>query len=318
MSSSDSPTPDSLRSSRYATFCMLKRRKGSRDDDATPIRIKSDPRLASSTQRVVPSFTITPHGTLTPAPYAFEYPGGQFTSSCISPLSHLSCMRVVRMLALPLPPDVSRAVVEAGSRIKDMLPPDWTTPDVHYSNPAETMHISVFHVGRPEAPCLSVDPDGIADERATLMDLIGGSLDEPLELEIVDLAFSDSGVLVLLMGPCGSNTQALDRVRLSLKDAFPQAPASQAHPLIHTSVWRCFASTPMSHEEADRVQLQLELETKQLRETFPRFHIDRLWYILERYFASVEGERETWSLLDKQVLEGKQEVRVRCGSSDDA
>ncbi|BDA42804.1 hypothetical protein COCOBI_03-6970 [Coccomyxa sp. Obi] len=209
--------------------------------------------------------------------------------------------RAVRLCVLPLEDsaDVVHSAIQVTQAIKALLPAGTQV----YANAPERLHITVFHMSRPDDPrpssmtahdeALTAVPisnrrgptdEEVADELAAMTSIVQHM--PPLEhLEVSSVVLTDTGTLLL----CSIDRRAdITRLRHSLRAAFPGAPKKQAN-IIHTTLLRILS--PVQLPPASRATIQKECDqwTERLRGT--RLSFRKAWYVIETVFSTIEGDQ---------------------------
>ncbi|CAL8467549.1 g7087 [Coccomyxa elongata] len=218
-------------------------------------------------------------------------------STIPSPLTE----RAVRLCVLPLEDaaDVVHSAVQVTQAIKALLPAGTQA----YANAPERLHITVFHMSRPDDPrpssmtahddALTAVPissrrgptdEEVAHELVAMRSIIEHM--PPLEhLEVSSVVLADTGTLLL----CSIDRRAdISRLRQSLRAAFPGAPRKQTN-IIHTTLLRILSPEQLPPASIAAIQNECIQWTERLRGT--RLSIKKAWYIIENVFSTIEGEQ---------------------------
>jgi len=210
----------------------------------------------------------------------------------LQPIPYRSPYRSVRLVLLPIPPSVGDLMLAAGRRILKALPADFRKR--RYDNPVETFHVTVYHFGRPEAPRPLHSQQEVNREKEHAKTVATGYL--PLRLRPVGFTLTPFGALILTYTDAPDGV--VDRLRDAYRSNFPNA-TSTTFGVLHTTLWRSFAAhRPFTQREVRIIASACHKALKSLPTDVlaQGFEVRHLWYVLERWHATIEGEREVWGV----------------------
>lgn len=173
-----------------------------------------------------------------------------------------------------------------------------------FINPAKHYHCTVFHLSRPEEvrtdPFLEyaqAPPDGMP-RRATdqvlqreiqALKRLGEEV-PTLELEVDRVVLAPSGVLLMLFQDVTETTgDAVDRLRDTLRSAFPGAPIRQPKTVIHCTLMRLLTPVQLPRATREHIDAACQSITKELRGL--RVRLPQLEYVYEEEFSTVNGPK---------------------------
>ena len=109
-------------------------------------------------------------------------------------------------------------------------------------------------------------------------------------LVVEGVTFSRSGTLLLLFIEEGG---VVRRLRADLKEAFKGAPEKQPN-ILHASLLRVLSPETLPAESLESINRVCDEWTVKLRGQI--FEPEHLWFVLEREFATVSGEKTRYCL----------------------
>ena len=119
-----------------------------------------------------------------------------------------------------------------------------------------------------------------------------------LLVQVHSIVFAASGTLLLCStDPSGT----LNGIRAKLREAFPGRPTKQTS-IAHTTLLRVLTPQQLPAEASAAIQGICRKYTANLRGT--KISVDRLWYVIEEVFSTIEGPQE-----DCPLQAGLPEVR---------
>lgn len=209
----------------------------------------------------------------------------------------------VRLTVFPLAdsPQLRNEAAAAAAAVARALPPE----TVCHLQPPNSLHVSVFFVSHPSdvrtdtvhrAPhavvgseCLAPSAEAVALEREAVRGTLEKAKRRP-KMQVERVAFSRSGTLLLLFVEEGGKVRNL---RNDLREALPGAPAKQPN-ILHASLLRLLSPTTLPADAVERVDRVCDEWTQRLRGQ--AWEPEYLWFVLEREFATVSGERTRFRL----------------------
>ena len=208
----------------------------------------------------------------------------------------------VRILMAPVggEPNLTTQATCAVRKIMKILPLGMQV----FINPAKSYHCTIFHLSRPEEvrtnPFLEykqVPPDGtprratdqvLQEEIQALQQL--GKYVPTLVLEVERVILAPSGVLLMLFQDVTeASGDVVDRLRSTLRKAFPGAPIRQTKTVIHCTLMRLLTPVQLplaTREQIDAVCQSITQEVRGLRVRLPQ-----LEFVYEEEFSTVNGPR---------------------------
>lgn len=209
----------------------------------------------------------------------------------------------VRLVVLPLStcPRLRNLATAAAAAMSRELPAGC----ISHLQPPNSLHVSVFFVSHPS----DVRPDAIrgGEEGSSFADIAPSAEAVVLEQEAVRSAvqsvvrrprlvvegvvFSRSGTLLLLFVEEGGGV--VRRLRSDLRDVFKGAPAKQPN-ILHASLLRLLSPETLPAECLKDINRVCEEWTVKLRGQI--FEPEHLWFVHEREFATVSGEKTRYCL----------------------
>jgi len=208
----------------------------------------------------------------------------------------------VRLAVLPLAdtPQLRNGAAAAAAAVARALPPD----TVCHLQPPNSLHVSVFFVSHPSdvrtdtvhAPhaaagstAFAPSDEAVALEREAVRGAVESAQRRP-RLLVERVAFARSGTLLLLFVEEGGKVRSLRR---GLREALPGAPSKQPN-ILHASLLRLLSPATLPADAVERVDRACDEWTKKLRGQ--AWEPEYLWYVLEREFATVNGEKTRYRL----------------------
>jgi len=210
-----------------------------------------------------------------PLDYPFEFPG-------------------VRTLMLPLPHQLAEHAFQVARRVLKAFPNEWEREA--YQNSVASLHVPMYHYGRPEEPTYPSD-QGLTSE-AVLSRNGFRTCKTPIVLKPAGFGVTKYGTMVLLFNDHtdakSGGEHAVDMIRNYFNSEFDYAPKNQARTLLHVTLWRSFATTPLTARQAQDIENVLRAENVKLHQMNLMVPITTAWYLKERKHMSAQGQREVW------------------------
>ncbi|KAK9821690.1 hypothetical protein WJX74_008619 [Apatococcus lobatus] len=207
----------------------------------------------------------------------------------------------VRLVVVPLQrqPVLMAHLTKLAAEVRAVLP----TGCQSFSNPPPRYHCTVFHTSQPSdprpnplaedggthlsvAPAARPSPSGaiLQQESKTIQDI--AAAEPPFYLEVHSIVFAASGTLLLCStDPSGT----LNHIRAKLRHAFPGHPTKQTS-IAHTTLLRVLTPQQLPAETSTAIQHICQEHTASLCGT--KISVDRLWYIIEEVFSTIEGPQQ--------------------------
>ena len=211
----------------------------------------------------------------------------------------------VRLAVFPLAdsPQLRNGAAAAAAAVARALPPE----TVCHLQPPNSLHVSVFFVSHPSDVCtdtvhraphevagssdgLAPSAEAVALEREAVRDTLERAQRRPKML-VERVTFARSGTLLLLFVEEGGMVRNL---RSDLREALPGAPAKQPN-ILHASLLRLLSPTTLPADAVERVDRVCDEWTQRLQGQ--AWEPEYLWFVLEREFATVSGEKTRYRLL---------------------
>lgn len=184
----------------------------------------------------------------------------------------------VRYAALAVGPTaLAPRLADAATRVRDALVASGAEL---YVNPTHTLHVTVFHASRAEAP-VHLDE---AQKEAAARKFAGAARGiGAVHLIVERVVLLPTGSLVALLRPPGreegGGPSPIDELRERCRRAWPDAPAQQAAPLIHTTMGRV-VKAPRPGVDFEGVANAVAAASRAVQGA--RVVLDALWIIEER------------------------------------
>eukprot|EP00959_Pyramimonas_sp_CCMP1952_P290814 6083446-Pyramimonas_sp.AAC.2 len=154
-----------------------------------------------------------------------------------------------------------------------------------YLNPRDTLHITVFHTGRPEKPewHRPLDSVEIAQEKTTMTELVAktGFREGTFKVTVEDVVLAPSGVLLLLMGAPDGMPTPVDELRAKCREKFTDATFKQATYVLHTSLARMVSLEGVNEEQLREAVRAASKKLKGMVAT-----LRTVWYVEETRMMS--------------------------------
>mmetsp|Transcript_33306 Transcript_33306/g.72673 ORF Transcript_33306/g.72673 Transcript_33306/m.72673 type:complete len:281 (+) Transcript_33306:126-968(+) len=154
-----------------------------------------------------------------------------------------------------------------------------------YINPKDTLHITIFHTGRPEKPEWHRPLNAVetAQEKATMTELVAstGFSKGTFKVVVDDVVLASSGVLLLLMSAPDGMPTPVDELRAKCRATFTNATFKQATYVLHTSLARLVSVESVNNDQLREAVKSASAKLKGMTAT-----LRTVWYVEETSMMS--------------------------------